>query len=371
VIVLTASMEFDMQRVTPMANRFRLLVRLLAMAGVVAAQALVLAQGGDVNKVLADARAALGGDKKLDAVQTIAIAGRSLRTNPAGTSTESEFEVAVALPDKYWRRDAVVNMGNMSIYRMSGFNGDGVINEMDTPPQLAGGGGTVVMFRTVGPAGTVTTTGGAPPTPEQQEASRRALLVTAKQDFARLMLGMFLKSYPAYPLTMTYGGEAESPDGKADVIDIKGDGDFAARLFVDAKTHLPLMLSWMAKEPMQAIRRVTSDGGGDKITVGAGGGREKVVVGGGGGAGQAPREKLTPEEREKMMKQLDEQAKEAEGRRKVVEFRLYYSDYLAVDGVKLPHKLQRSVDGKPVEEVTFEHVKVNAKIDAKKFTPSK
>jgi len=30
-----------------------------------------------------------------------------------------------------------------------------------------------------------------------------------------------------------------------------------------------------------------------------------------------------------------------------------------------------SLDGKPVEEVTFEKVKVNAKIDAKKFTVTK
>ncbi len=51
------------------------------------------------------------------------------------------------------RRDVVVNMGNMSIYRNSGFNGDGVINEIDAPPQLAGGGGNVVMFRTAGPGG--------------------------------------------------------------------------------------------------------------------------------------------------------------------------------------------------------------------------
>jgi len=112
-------------------------VRLLGLAGVVAAQALVFAQGGDVNAILTGAREALGGDKKLDAVKTMTIAGRSLRTNPTGTSTESEFEVAIELPDKYFRRDAVVNMGTMSIYRTSGFNGDGVINEMDTPPQPA------------------------------------------------------------------------------------------------------------------------------------------------------------------------------------------------------------------------------------------
>lgn len=351
-----------MRRTTGMANR----IRLLACAGLVAAQALVFAQGGDVNAVLTGAREALGGDKKLDAVKTLTMAGRSLRTNPTGTSTESEFEVAIELPDKYFRRDAVVNMGTMSIYRTSGFNGDGVISETDTPPQLSGGG-AVMMFRTTGPGGAVSTSGGAPPTPEQQETTRRAMLTSSKQDFARLALGMFVKSFAAYPLTMTLAGQAESPDGKADVIEIKGEGDFAARLFVDSATHLPLMLSWIAKEPMAAVRRVTS-GGGDTVTIGGGG---ATVMAGGGGAVQAPRGSMTPEDREKMIKQLGEQMKEAEAKRKMVEFRLYYSDYQTVDGIKLPHKLQRSVDGKPTEEVTFEKIKVNAKIDAKKFTVSK
>jgi hypothetical protein len=350
-------------------------VRLLALAGVVTAQALVAGQGGDVNKVLGAAREALGGEKKLTAVKSLAIEGRTLRISPAGTSTESEFEVSIELPDKFMRRDAVVNMGNMSIYRNSGFNGDGVISEMDTPPQLAGGGNVVMMVRATGPGGSTVTMGpggtvtsGAAPTPEQQESSRRAMLVSAKQDFARMALGIFAQAPAAYPLSMTFAGQAESPDGKADVIEVKGEGDFSARLFIDAATHLPLMLSWMAKEPMNMVRRVTGGpGGGTSVTVGGGG---TVAVGGAPGA-QAPRGNMTPDEREKAIKQLEEQTKDAEAKRKIVEYRLFYSDYRAVDGVMLPHRLQRSIDGKPAEEVTFDKVKVNPKIDPKKFTVTK
>jgi hypothetical protein len=359
--------------------------RLLTLAAVFAFQALLAAQSGDADKILASARQALGGDKKLDTVKSLAIEGRSLRITPAGTSTESDFEVAIELPDKYMRRDAVMNMGNMSIYRNSGFNGDAVINEMDTPPQLAGGGNVVMMYRQVGPGGTVTvgpggtTMSGGPVTPEQQEAARRAMLLNAKQDFARMAVGMFAKSPAAYPLTATFAGQAESPDGKADVIELKGEGEFAAKLFIDASTHLPLMLSWMAKEPMNMVRSVTGGPGGGTVTI-AGGGGTKVIAGGSEGAGtkvvgadstQAPRANMTPEEREKLMKQLDEQAKEAEAKRRVVEYRLFYSDYRNVDGVMLPHRMQRAIDGKPSEEVTFDKVKVNAKIDPKKFTVSK
>ena len=65
-----------------------------------------------------------------------------------------------------------------------------------------------------------------------------------KQDFVRLTLGMFATSFSAYPLTFSYAGQAEAPEGKADVIDVKGDGNFAARLFIDSKSRLPLMFSW-------------------------------------------------------------------------------------------------------------------------------
>jgi hypothetical protein len=329
-----------------------------ALAMVVTAGLWASAQSADVNRVLADARTALGGDKTLGAVKTVTLSGQSFRTSPAGTTTESDIELAIDLPDKFMRREAVVNMGNMSIYRMSGFNGDGVINEMDTPPQLSGGGGNVVMFRMAGPGGTVTMPGSPPPTPEQQEAARKAFLLASKQDFARLTLGMFAASFPAYPLTMTYAGQAESPDGKADVIDVKGEGDFAARLFIDTRTHLPLMLSWMAKEPLQIMRQVGGPGGSRTIVAG-------------GAAVQAPPGKLSPEEQEKLTAQLAAQAKEADAKRRVVEYRLFYTDYRPVDGASLPFRLQRSIDGKPVEEITFDKGKVNGKIDAKKFTVSK
>ena len=49
-------------------------------------------------------------------------------------------------------------------------------------------------------------------------------------------------------LTFTYVGKAESPDGEAEVLDAKGEGNFTARLFVDAKTHLPVMLTYMDRD---------------------------------------------------------------------------------------------------------------------------
>ena len=75
---------------------------------------------------------------------------------------------------------------------------------------------------------------------------RRARVNTVKQDFVKLTLGMFATSFSSYPLTFTRGGQAEAPQGKADVLDVKGPegSNFTARLFINSQSHQPIMLSW-------------------------------------------------------------------------------------------------------------------------------
>jgi hypothetical protein len=294
-------------------------------------------------------------------VKTLTAVGRTTRALPNGTSTESEFEIALELPDKYLMRSVLAAMGNMSVYRNSGFNGGQVIEEIDRPPSLSGGN---IVIRMAGPGGVTD--------PEKMTAGEKAdydqkRLVANKREFAKLALGMFAMSPAAYPLELADGGQAESPDGKADVIDVKGEGGFSAKLFIDAQTHLPLMLSWMDKEP---ITMMVGPGG----TVTAGGAPAAGAAGGNATftrverSGGAP---PTPEEREKMMKDLEARRKEAEAKARTVEYRLYYGDYKTVGGVQLPHRIQRSIDGKPTEEMIFDTIKVNPKIDAKKFQVAK
>lgn len=326
------------------------------MIAALAAGAVAFGQAADVDKILAAARAALGGEKKLAGVKTFAATGQSTRVMGDQSSAPTDAELAFELPDRFMKKDVLAAIGSMIITRTSGFNGDTAINVIDQPPQT---GGNVVMFK-------FGTGGGAPGelvTSEQKDAEKRAALVSSRQDFARLSLGILLASPAAYPLKFAYAGQAESPDGKADVIDVTGDVGFAAKLFIDQTTHLPLMLSWMAKEPLMLSQMVKGGpGGGASISHGA--------PGGGGGAVQVQGEggkQLTPEERDKLMKDLEAQRKEAEAKRRTVEYRLYYGDYREVDGIMVPFKLQRSIDGKPSEELTLENVKVNGRIDPREF----
>src|SRR4030095_15954931 len=98
--------------------------------------------------------------------------------------------------------------------------------------------------------------------------------------------------------------------GQADVLDVKGPGDFTARLFVSKESHVPIMLSWQgqaAGKPLDGAR---------------------------GGP---------------------------------VEYRLFYADYRETDGLMLPHRLRRAVGADTIEETNVDRFRINARIDPRKF----
>jgi hypothetical protein len=328
-----------------------------AFVAVFAAEALLIGQGADIARILADTRQALGGDK-LNNLKSLSVVGRSQRTRPDGTTSENAFELLMELPDKFMKRDVVMAMGSTSVYRMSGFNGEGLINEVDAPPQLSTGGGMVIRMTPAGGGASA-----APASPEQVAENNKRMLTSNKQEFARIALGMFANSYDAYPLQFTYAGQAEAAEGKAHVVEVRGDAGFVAKLFVDTKTNLPLMLSWMDKEPLQ----MSIGGPGRSMTASGGGGQVMMHGGGAMGGGARP----SQAEIDKMQKDMEERMKEAEARRRVVEYRLFYADYQTFSGVKLPTRIQRMIDGIPTDEMAFDKVQVNAKIDPRKFAPTK
>jgi hypothetical protein len=64
---------------------------------------------------------------------------------------------------------------------------------------------------------------------------------------------------------------------------------------------------------------------------------------------------------------LAEQLKQMEANRKVVEYRMTYSDYRQVNGVMLPFRYARSIAGQPSDEITLSSLRTNVKIDPQKF----
>ncbi len=324
----------------------RRIVQMTFMA-CLAAEVLAAGQGRNIHEILAAARQALGGDQKLSAVTSITGTGTLTRA-ALDTSTTTDYDFALQLPDKFVEKQALAQLGTTTISRTSGFNGDELIETIDQPPSLGGG---AMVFR-MGPG--LTPPGSAPLTADQAARAKKAGVLSNKQLCTKLVLGMLAAPLPTYPLEFTDKGVAESPDGKADVVGVTGEGDFDVTLFIDQQSHLPLMLSWMAKEPLV----LTSTNGGP--------------TGGAGGATVTQRQfsnpnAMTPEQRAQFLKDMDEERKEADAKRKIVEYRMYYADYRDVDGVKMPHTISRSIAGQPSDEITFEKIKINPKIDPKRF----
>jgi len=242
-------------------------MKLLVSAFVAAVAVFAQSAAPDPATILAATREALGGEKKLSAVKTLVATGRTQQVR-GNNLVPIEFEIDVELPDKYVRKDE--------------------IPAQESGPSTAGFSGEKLI---------------------------QASAPTVRQDFARLMLGLFATSFAGYPLTFSYVGQAEAPQGKADVLDAKGAPNVTLRLFVDQATHLPIMVTWQAPPPLAR-----------------------------GAQPAAPA--AAPQEN-----------------------RLFFADYRDVDGMKWPFRLRRAQGADTVEETVFDRFKVNAKIDARKFQP--
>jgi hypothetical protein len=235
--------------------------------------------------VLSATREALGGVQRLSTVRSFVATGRT-RQIQGDNLVPIEFEIACELPNKYVRRDEFParDIGPTR----TGFSGATSI--LIPPPSAAPG---------------------LPP--EQVTAAREARALIARQDFARLALGMFGASFDAYPLTFAYLAEAEAPEGKADVLEVRAAPAFVARLFILQATHLPVMVTWPAGAP--------------------------------GGRGPSPTS--------------------------ATDQRLYYGDYREVSGMKFPYRLRRATGANTTEETVFDQYRVNVRIDPKRFEANK
>jgi hypothetical protein len=272
-------------------------------------------------KVLADARAALGGEEKIAGVKNFTTTGRTRRVQ-GDNLVPIEFEMAVELPDKYMRRDEIP--AQESDPTTNGFNGEALVQSPPmTPPEPRPG-------MPAPPAG-------------QFDAMQKQRVLSTKQDFARLMLGMFATSYSGYPLMFRYIGQAEAPQGKAHVLEAAGAGNFVVRFFVHTETNLPVMVSW---QPVFAKAPVSAEATAGKP------------------APPAPSQSPTAPPAKPP---APSQPPTAPSAKPPAEHRLYFADYRDVDGLKLPFRLRRAVGADTTEETTFDRFRINTKIDPRKF----
>jgi hypothetical protein len=281
----------------------RLIVYLMSIAMAAGGYAARAAGDAKADQLMAQARAALGGEKNLNKVQGLTATGTYQRTMQ-DRQVSGDVTIDLQLPDKLLRTESLSPMGDILIVTEQGLNGEKLLRNQRT---LNGPPGVVIR---------------TPPPPSG--AAEAQAIRNARADLARTALAFLLAAPAALPLEFTAGGEAESDEGKADVVDVKGAGNFAARIFLDQKTHRPLMLTYRGVAPRVMIQT-----------------QQGPPPEGGRGRGDAPH---------------DPAALPAP---QVVDITLFLDDYKPVDGVMVPHRMARSIDGKPSEETTFKTIKLN------------
>jgi len=281
-----------------------------------------LANDARADEVLKQAREAIGGDERLQKLETLYINGQYRRAF-GDRQMSGDREISIALPNKYLVEDSL-NPGGLSTAMINyrGLNGERAWSGS------SGGGGMV--FRMSGP-------GGQQPSAEQMEASLRRIF---QAEFVRYVLAITLAPPASLAVEYKYAGESDVDGEQADVLDVTGPDNFSARIFFDKKSHLPLLLSYRGPKP-----------------------RVMTMTRQAGGAARSPEDvKKAREEAEKKLA-----TEHPQGPPEEVDFFIRLSDHKKVDGLMLPFKVTFLTDSEVSEEFDIAKYQVNPQFKADKF----
>jgi hypothetical protein len=295
----------------------RIAIGAVATLGLIAALSAQVAP--DAARILAEMRQALGGDAAIAAVRAFSVKGSESR-NLGGHLAGAEVELACELPDRFVRVHRIVSPFGSSV-DTDGFNGDRRIRRRDSDLPV-------------------------PPDPFENEppdrkAQRAATaLRNMKHEFARLAIAM-IGLPPADPYDVALDGRQTIDGRAADVLQLRSPDGYAAKLFVDASTHLPMMISWMGARPFVVSTSST------------------IVV----PRGQTPDLGSIPAP---VLPPGDPTAGMAP-----VEHQVWFDDFKAADGLTWPHRLTEKVGGTVWVTARLGKYKLNPKPDDKLFDPSR
>jgi hypothetical protein len=270
--------------------------------------------------ILKEVRTAIGGEELIQTIQSLAINAKYTRVL-GDRQLSGEREISIGLPNQFLVEDAFT-MGGLSTSMIStrGLNGESAWSSS------SGGSGNMVI-RMGGPSGTQAS-------PEQIEAMIR-------QQYAAEMTRYLLATLAATPTAgeFKYVGDSDVDGTPVDVLEVPGPNKVAIRIFVDKKTHLPLLLSYRGPKPR--IVTMSRPGGGAM---------------------------RTDEEIRKAREEAEKKANtEAPDVPEQVDFFIRIENHKKVNGLVLPHKLTFLTDTEVSEEVEISKYQLNAQFKADKF----
>jgi hypothetical protein len=245
-------------------------------------------------ELLRQTREALGGEARLGSVQALAVSG-NFRRKTGELDLSGQIKLEFLLPDKFMKSETTNLPGNIGQVTSAM-----VLNGRQAWTDFRSSSSEVPLVRSAT---------GDP----QREAELQTRL---RFEYLRYLIAWLVTVPSSIRVDFSYAGKAQAPDGQAQVLDVKSGDGFTVRLFLDEKTHRPLMLSYRAPAPRQ-------------FNIGVG--RTGNVIKGKG--------------------QTTESGD--------VDVQVRFSDYRRVDGILLPHHLTRTVNGTVEEELDIAKFKIN------------
>jgi hypothetical protein len=364
-----------MRRVVSSGGRvfFGVLVT-IALGSIGSAQTEDTAKGASL---LAEARKALGGEDKLAAVKRLQVKGE-MRRGQGNNTLEGDTEVFLELPDKFRRNESLsIGPGLGGIDRVEVLNGNEIWDQNSGGGRFGRGGfggggdfggrggdfgggrgGDFGGLRRGGGGGQQN--GGADQAPQgiDPERLKELQLRNRRAEVSRLLLAFLLTT----DSRVAWVGTAQSPEGTADVLEVKSADGPTTRLFLESTTHMPLMMTWSGGN--QRGGRGGQGGFRGRGDAAAQGGAPQGApqVGGAEPAAPAP----APQAGAAVDTVQGRRGRGAGGAPATLEMHL--SDYKVVNGVKLPHLITRGTNGQTAEEWAIKSYRINPNFKGNTFT---
>jgi hypothetical protein len=267
-------------------------------------------------EVLAQARAALGNKAALANVTAVTVGATVRRVIPAvGMELNSDVQLEFLFPDKY-RRTEAITIGPVSRTVSVGLSGDQLLYD---------DGGAAAMMGT---------------DPTAPGPVRDQTIKGLKEDAFRMLTVLLLAPPSDMNATFTSGGVAEAPDGKADVVDVKGPGTLNLRMFFDTVSHRLLMATYTTEsvdpEQMKAFTQQVME-----------------------------KAKADPANAQQIAK--DAAAEMLKLPKKMIPMQMHFSESKSINGTTLPSKMTVDGGAQGQEEWTISSFKLNPPLKPERF----
>ncbi|MBV9927451.1 MAG: hypothetical protein JOZ96_20700 [Acidobacteria bacterium] len=244
-------------------------------------------------ELITRARAALGGEARLRGLHSLSATGELRRAFP-DRERRGALDLKWLAPDRFRQVETMQVDVGVKVSVTGAFDGErawkrSAVEAGGLPLSVTRGGGTELLG----------------------DGEQRQM----REGFARYLPSLLLS--PATPARLEDAGTADVDGVPARVLRVRAAGGFDARLYLDPKTHLPLMLSYRGRPPL--------------ITVDARGGAEGSAA---------------PE----------------------TELRIRFADYREAGGLLWPHRVTTEAGGRRLEELEVKFYQVNpAEINPQSF----